>query len=93
MFQIFADLVELNSLKFHLNFVETFRTEFLSENFLNITLLSATVFYRFNNRVHRYKNIQCLFLIIFIIIEELTRPADIKTGYLELNILKKLTMN
>ena len=53
----------------------------------------AAVFYRLNNRVHRRQNVQCFSLIIFIIIEELARRAEIKTAYSELNALTKLTMD
>ena len=53
----------------------------------------AAVFYRLSNRVHRRQNVQCFSLIIFIIIEKLTRRAKIKTVYLKLNALTKLTMN
>ena len=61
--------------------------------YLNIVSVSAAVFYRLNNRVHRHKKVQCFFLIIFIIIEILTRRAEIKTTCSELNALTKLTMN
>ena len=55
--------------------------------------MSAAIFYRLNNRVHRRQNVQCFFLIIFIIIEKLARRAKIKTTCSELNTLTKLTMN
>ena len=55
--------------------------------------MSAAVFYRLNNRVHRRQNVQCFSLIIFIIIEELARRAKIKTAYSKFNALTELTMN
>ena len=53
----------------------------------------VAIFYRLNNRVHHRQNVQCFFLIIFIIIEELARRAKIKTIYSKLNALTKLMMN
>ena len=55
--------------------------------------MSAAVFYRLSNQVHRRQNVQCFSLIIFIIIEELARRAKIKTTCSELNALTKLTMD
>ena len=60
---------------------------------LNIISMFAGIFYRLNNRVHRRQNVQCFFLIIFIIIEELARRAKIKTVCLKFNALTELTMN
>ena len=60
---------------------------------LNIASVSAAAFYRLSNRVHRRQNVQCFSLIIFIIIEKLTRRAKIKAAYSEFNTLTKLTMN
>ena len=60
---------------------------------LNIAPMSVAAFYRLNNRTHRRQNVQCFFLIIFIIIEELARRAEIKTVCSELNALTKLTMD
>ena len=53
----------------------------------------AAAFYRLSNQIYRRQNVQCFFLIIFIIIEELARRAKIKTACSELNALTKLTMN
>ena len=60
---------------------------------LNIASMFVAVFYRLSNRIHRRQNVQCFSLIIFIIIKELTRRAEIKTACSELNALTKLTMN
>ena len=51
------------------------------------------IFYCLSNRVHRRQNVQCFFLIIFIIIEKLARRAKIKTVYSKFNALTKLTMD
>ena len=55
--------------------------------------MSVATFYRLSNRIHRRQNVQCFFLIIFIITEELARRAKIKTVYSKLNALTKLTMD
>ena len=59
---------------------------------LNIVSVFVAAFYRLSNRVHRRQNVQCFSLIIFIIIEELTRRAKIKTACSKLNALTELTM-
>ena len=60
---------------------------------LNIVPMFVAVFYRLSNRVHHCQNVQCFFLIIFIIIEKLARRAKIKTACSEFNALTELTMN
>ena len=55
--------------------------------------MSAAAFYRLSNRAHRRQNVQCFFLIISIIIEELTRRAKIKAAYSKLNTLTELMMD
>ena len=47
IFEIFTD------------FVEVVQVEIISKNSLNIISIFIAVFYRFNDRAHRRKNIQC----------------------------------
>ena len=90
LFKISADLVEFNLLKFRSNLVETSRTEFISENSLNLVPISVVIFYRFNNWAHCCKNTQCFFLNYFHYHRRINSTSEYQNGFFRIQRLDKI---